>query len=79
VREPISRRSTAAGDARLTDREREVAMLVAAGLTSAEIGAELRIRPSTVDVHVRTIMQKLGVRKRAAIAAWATGQPSQIA
>ncbi|MEV8510304.1 helix-turn-helix transcriptional regulator [Actinoplanes sp. NPDC051475] len=73
--EPTTRRVTAAGPEGLTDREREVARLVAEGLTSAEIGAQLRIGHRTVDVHVRNIMRKLGVRRRVAIATWVAAQP----
>jgi DNA-binding NarL/FixJ family response regulator len=54
----------------LTDREREVATLVAAGRTNAEIGEQLVISEGTVDVHVKHILSKLGFRSRAQIAAW---------
>jgi len=67
--EPTPRRATASGNGGLTDREREIAALVAQGLTSGQIGAQLRIGPRTVDVHVGSIMQKLGVRRRIEIAA----------
>ena len=36
--------------------------LLAAGLTSAEIGLRLSIAPATVEVHRRNIMRKLDVR-----------------
>jgi DNA-binding NarL/FixJ family response regulator len=61
---------TAAGDP-LTAREREIALLVARGLTNAEVGAELFISPGTAKTHVANIQAKLGVRNRVGIAAWA--------
>ncbi|MFY1673889.1 ATP-binding protein [Plantactinospora sp. WMMB334] len=68
------RRPSASADG-LTHREHEVARLVAAGLTSREIGAQLRISPRTVDAHVLNIRMKLDLpRGRAAIAAWVVGE-----
>ncbi len=49
----------------LTDREREVLGLLAAGLGPAEIGRELSISPKTVATHVEHIYSKLGVHTRA--------------
>jgi DNA-binding NarL/FixJ family response regulator len=51
-------------------REGEVAGLVAVGLTNKQIGTRLFISERTVDSHVRSIMNKLGVNSRAQIAAW---------
>jgi len=53
----------------LTRREREVAALVAEGLSNKEIAIDLRIGPATVKNHVHNILDKLKVRRRAAIAA----------
>ncbi|MBW0114288.1 ATP-binding protein [Pseudonocardia abyssalis] len=53
----------------LTRREREVAGLVAAGLTNREIAAQLVIAPRTADGHVERILSKLGVRRRSMVAA----------
>jgi two-component system response regulator DesR len=50
---------------RLTAREREVVQLVAAGLTNAEIAAELRLSPNTVKEHASSMFRKLGARNRA--------------
>ncbi|MEU4211086.1 response regulator transcription factor [Streptomyces sp. NPDC026206] len=55
----------------LTDREQEIARLVARGRTNAEIGAELFITPGTAKTHLANIQAKLKVRNRVGIAAWA--------
>ncbi len=52
----------------LTRREREVAALVAEGLSNKEIAIDLRIGPATVKNHVHNILDKLNVRRRAAVA-----------
>jgi DNA-binding CsgD family transcriptional regulator len=65
----LPRRETAVG--RLTAREREVASLVARGLTNRQIAASLAVAARTADAHVEHIRDKLGVRSRAQIAAWA--------
>jgi DNA-binding NarL/FixJ family response regulator len=49
----------------LTDREREVMTLVAAGLSNDEIAARLVLSPATAKTHVSRIMTKLAVRDRA--------------
>ena len=56
----------------LTPREREIASLVSEGLSNKEIALGLRIGPATVKNHVHNILDKLGVRRRAAIAAKVT-------
>lgn len=53
----------------LTPRERQIASLVSNGLSNKEIALGLRIGPATVKNHVHNILDKLGVRRRAAIAA----------
>ena len=57
------------GDPLLSAREAEVARLLADGLSNKEIGARLFISVHTVDSHVRSILNKLGVNSRAQIAA----------
>ncbi|GLX00072.1 response regulator transcription factor [Microtetraspora sp. NBRC 16547] len=49
----------------LTEREREVMSLVAAGLSNDEIAAELVLSPATAKTHVSRIMTKLNIRDRA--------------
>ncbi len=49
----------------LTDREREVVALVAAGLSNEEIAADLVISPATARTHVSRAMVKLHARDRA--------------
>ncbi|HET7181590.1 MAG TPA: AAA family ATPase [Candidatus Limnocylindrales bacterium] len=56
----------------LTTREFEVARKVAEGLTNAELADDLAISPKTASSHVEHILAKLGVSRRAEIAAWAT-------
>ncbi|HXP21471.1 MAG TPA: LuxR C-terminal-related transcriptional regulator [Streptosporangiaceae bacterium] len=54
----------------LTEREREIAILVALGLTNAAIGRQLFISPSTAARHVANIFTKLGFSSRAQLAVW---------
>src|SRR6266542_2673217 len=58
----------------LTPREREVAVLVAEGLSNGEIGRRLFVSAKTASVHVSNILGKLGMSSRAEIAAWAVRQ-----
>ena len=46
----------------LTQREREVLLLVAQGLTNREAGAQLEISPRTVETHRERVMDKLRIR-----------------
>ncbi|MFJ9909545.1 LuxR C-terminal-related transcriptional regulator [Streptomyces sp. NPDC101152] len=54
----------------LTGREQQVAALVAQGMTSRRIAAELVLAPRTVDNHVDRILTKLGFSSRIQLAAW---------
>ena len=60
----------------LTRREREVALLVARGLTNRQIASELSVSRNTANNHVARILRKLGLRSRAQIAAWVTERRS---
>ncbi|WP_069885840.1 response regulator [Streptomyces luteocolor] len=66
----------------LTEREREVMALVAAGLSNDGIGKELLMSPLTAKTHVSRAMTKLGVRDRAqlVVLAYETGlvSPGQL-
>jgi DNA-binding CsgD family transcriptional regulator/tetratricopeptide (TPR) repeat protein len=61
------------GSVGLTPREREVAALVARGLTNLQVAEELTISERTVEGHVERILGKLEFRSRGQIAAWLAG------
>jgi DNA-binding CsgD family transcriptional regulator len=52
----------------MTSREREIAVLARAGLTSKEIAARLFLSPRTIDNHLQRIYAKLGVTNRSGLA-----------
>jgi DNA-binding NarL/FixJ family response regulator len=54
----------------LTQREKDVAGLLAEGLSNKDIGARLFISERTVESHVRNILNKLGFHSRTQIASW---------
>ena len=76
--EPLRQRASAsraalkAGPSPLTDRELEVAALVAEGLTNKEVATRLRLSVRTAENHVLNVMNKLGLDNRAQVAAWYT-------
>lgn len=75
---PAATRPDPANDprlAQLTDRERDVLVLVARGRSNAELAAELHIGHGTVKTHVSRALMKLGARDRAqlVIIAYETG------
>jgi non-specific serine/threonine protein kinase len=59
-------------DGGLTQREREIAGLVADGLSNREIAERLVISRRTVDAHVEHIYAKLGISSRVQLALWLT-------
>jgi DNA-binding NarL/FixJ family response regulator len=63
----------------LTERQLEVAALVAGGLTNRQIGEVLVITEGTANLHVKHILRKLGFATRAQIASWATHQGLAVA
>jgi ATP/maltotriose-dependent transcriptional regulator MalT len=48
----------------ITDRQRQVVELIAAGYSNDEIGEQLGISPRTVKAHCDVLRQKLGVSRR---------------
>jgi DNA-binding NarL/FixJ family response regulator len=55
----------------LTEREREVATLIAQGKTNGEIASELVVSKRTVEKHSANILSKLGLTSRAQLVRWA--------
>lgn len=64
---PHLRATAGAGLAALTDREREILILVARGLSNDDIAQHLVISPATVKTHLARIMQKLDAHDRAGL------------
>jgi pimeloyl-ACP methyl ester carboxylesterase/DNA-binding CsgD family transcriptional regulator len=60
--------------ASLSNRERQVAALIAEGSTNTEIAKLLGVSVRTIDTHVEHVRAKLGVRARTQIAVWASQQ-----
>ena len=60
------------GSVELTEREREVLLLLAKGLTNKQIGKQLHLSPYTVRHHVSQLIEKFGVSNRAGVVASAT-------
>jgi DNA-binding CsgD family transcriptional regulator len=74
-RNPDPRRTDTSADPHgLTNRQRDVLELLAAGHSDAEIATALCISPKTANTHVCAIMTKLGVRNRTQAAAYAHHQ-----
>jgi non-specific serine/threonine protein kinase len=62
----------------LTPRERDVAALVAEGLSNARIGEVLGIAQGTARIHVERILGKLGLTSRVQIATWVVRNPDLL-
>lgn len=64
---------------KLTDRERQILDLLAAGLRNREIASRLSISEATVENHLHNIYGKLGVRNRvqAALLVVSSNAPAQ--
>ena len=52
----------------LSERERQIALLVVKGLTNKAIAKELGVAEGTVKVHLRTMYQMFGIYRRAKLA-----------
>ena len=48
----------------LTERERQVFLMVVDGLTNSAIADRLQISRRTVETHIRTVLRKMGVTRR---------------
>jgi two-component system, NarL family, response regulator DevR len=67
----LTRKERAREEDLLSDREKEVLVLVARGLTNRQIAAELIISENTVRNHLSHILDKLDLSRRAQVAAYA--------
>lgn len=72
--ESASASASAASAAPLTPRERELALLVAAGCNNREIAEKLVISENTVKNHMKNILDKLGLDNRVQLTAYAIRQ-----
>ena len=61
----------------ITNRERHVLALMAAGRSNREIAGQLVISQATVEVHIKHILNKLGLRSRTQAAMWFADQRSK--
>ncbi len=59
------------GDSPLTNKEREVLVLLTQGLTSKEAAHRLQLSPQTIDVHRKNMMKKLGIHNIPGLMRWA--------
>jgi DNA-binding NarL/FixJ family response regulator len=57
----------------LTERERQVVLLVREGLSNKEVGRQLNLSEGTIKVHLHRVYQKLVIRNRTALAVMAKG------
>lgn len=71
---PAQRTASAPDDSGLTKREREVAALIAEGLSNREIAARLVVAQRTAEGHVENILSKLGFTSRSQVAGWLAAQ-----
>ena len=63
----------------VTPRERQIVLLVAAGLRNKAIADELRLSEGTVKAHLHRIFQKLGVRSRCELIVAVSGRSARSA
>ena len=60
----------------LTERERDVALLVARGMTNPEVAAQLYVSRKAVEYHLGNIYAKLGLQGRQDLRSLSLQQPS---
>jgi DNA-binding NarL/FixJ family response regulator len=56
----------------VTGREAEVLVLVAAGLSNAEVAKRLYLSPRTVETHVANLLAKTGAASRTELRRWSS-------
>ncbi len=66
--EPTRRRGAQASLGRLSDRERQVAVEIASGLSNADVAARLHMSEATVKAHVSRVLTKLNATNRVQVA-----------
>jgi predicted ATPase/DNA-binding CsgD family transcriptional regulator/Tfp pilus assembly protein PilF len=71
-----ARTGTPGAESELTERQLQIAYLVARGLSNKQIATELVISPATVARHIANIFAQLGFRSRAQLAAWVAERES---
>lgn len=60
--------------ANLTPSERKVLELIGDGMSNREIGEKLGVAEKTVKNHITSLLAKMGLKRRAQVAAWVAGQ-----
>jgi DNA-binding NarL/FixJ family response regulator len=71
ARAVVDSRTDAIAPAELTDRERDVLVLLASGMANKQIARRLAISEKTVKTHLTNVFQRIGVRDRTQAALWA--------